>query len=149
MGWGEWWWSGVGSGGTSAVSYWVACSRLYKYYTRNMPYTIYTRFVVVLPIFIGFIWSIHTYISYSFGITSTGDIISLLIASEITGKLYRFKTTKLTIFPGMHKSTMMTSSNGNLFCVTGHLCEEFTGHRWIPHKGQWRGAWCSLWSASE
>ena len=31
---------------------------------------------------------------------------------------------------------MMTSSNGNIFRFTGHLCGEFTG----PHKGQWRGA---------
>ena len=36
---------------------------------------------------------------------------------------------------------MMTSSNGSIFCVTGHLCGEFTGRRWIPpFKGQWRGA---------
>ena len=45
----------------------------------------------------------------------------------------------------------MTSSNGNIFRVTGPLCGEFTGRRWIPrgihrspvnspHKGQWRGA---------
>ena len=27
---------------------------------------------------------------------------------------------------------MMTSSNGNIFRVTGHLCGAFTGHRWIP-----------------
>ena len=27
---------------------------------------------------------------------------------------------------------MMTSSNGNIFRITGHLCGEFTGHRWIP-----------------
>ena len=27
---------------------------------------------------------------------------------------------------------MMTSSNANIFCVTGPLCGEFTGHRWIP-----------------
>ena len=27
---------------------------------------------------------------------------------------------------------MMTSWNGNIFCVTGHLCGEYTGHRWIP-----------------
>ena len=27
---------------------------------------------------------------------------------------------------------MMTSSNGNTFRVTGHLCGEFTGPRWIP-----------------
>ena len=30
--------------------------------------------------------------------------------------------------------SMMTSSNGNIFRVTGHLCEEFTGHGWIPRK---------------
>ena len=28
--------------------------------------------------------------------------------------------------------TKMTSSNGNIFRVTGPLCGEFTGHRWIP-----------------
>ena len=27
----------------------------------------------------------------------------------------------------------MTSSNGNIFRVTGHLCGKFTGHRWISH----------------
>ena len=26
----------------------------------------------------------------------------------------------------------MTQSNGNIFRVTGPLCGEFTGHRWIP-----------------
>ena len=28
--------------------------------------------------------------------------------------------------------SMTTSSNGNIFHITGHLCGEFTGHRWIP-----------------
>ena len=28
--------------------------------------------------------------------------------------------------------TMMTSSNGNIFRVTGSLCVEFTGRGWIP-----------------
>ena len=28
----------------------------------------------------------------------------------------------------------MTSSNGNIFRVTGHLCGEFTGPRWIPYS---------------
>ena len=27
---------------------------------------------------------------------------------------------------------MMTLSNGKIFRVIGHLCGEFTGHRWIP-----------------
>ena len=36
---------------------------------------------------------------------------------------------------------MMMSSNGSIFCVTGYLCGEFTGLRWIPPKKcQWRGA---------
>ena len=26
----------------------------------------------------------------------------------------------------------MASFNGNIFHVTGHLCGEFTGDRWIP-----------------
>ena len=32
----------------------------------------------------------------------------------------------------MWSAIMMTSSDGNIFRVTGHLCREFTGHRWIP-----------------
>ena len=31
-------------------------------------------------------------------------------------------------------STMMTSSNGNIFRVTGPLCEAFTCHQWIPSQ---------------
>ena len=43
---------------------------------------------------------------------------------------------------------MMTSSNGNIFCVTGPLCGEFTGHRWIPlTKASDAELWCFLWSA--
>ena len=33
---------------------------------------------------------------------------------------------------------MMTSSNGNIFRVTGHLCGELTGLRWIPRTKQGR-----------
>ena len=43
---------------------------------------------------------------------------------------------------------MMTSSNGNIFRVTGHLRGEFTGDRWIPHtKASDAELWCLLWSA--
>ena len=37
---------------------------------------------------------------------------------------------------------MMTSLNGNIFSVTGHLFGEFTARPPVnsPHKGQWRGA---------
>ena len=48
-------------------------------------------------------------------------------------------------FRKLHRTSvlfdMMTSSNGNIFRVTGHLCGEFTGPRLnSPHRGQWRGA---------
>ena len=46
--------------------------------------------------------------------------------------------------------SMMTSSNGNIFRITGHLCGEFTGPRWIPRtKASDAELWCFLWSASE
>ena len=45
---------------------------------------------------------------------------------------------------------MMTSSNGNIFHVTGPLCGEFTGHRRIPlTKASDAELWCFLWSAPE
>ena len=38
---------------------------------------------------------------------------------------------------------MITSSNGHIFRVTGPLCGEFTGHRWIPHtKASDAELWC-------
>ena len=52
---------------------------------------------------------------------------------------------------------MITSWNGNIFRVAGPLCGEFTGHRWIKPKGQWRGAlmfslicaWTNDWANNE
>ena len=42
----------------------------------------------------------------------------------------------------------MTSSNGNIFGVTGPLWGESTGHRWIPlTKASDTVLWCFLWSA--
>ena len=47
-----------------------------------------------------------------------------------------------------HSGSMMTSSNGNIFRVTGPLCGEFTGHRWIPlTMASNAELWCFLWSA--
>ena len=45
---------------------------------------------------------------------------------------------------------MMTSSNGNISRVTGLLCGEFTGDRWIPRtKASDTEFWCFLWSVPE
>ena len=43
----------------------------------------------------------------------------------------------------------MTSSNGNIFRVTGPLCGEFTGPGEFPHKGSDAELLCFLWSAPE
>ena len=52
--------------------------------------------------------------------------------------------------PVREKIDTMTSSNGNIFCLTGHLCREFTGHRWIPRtKTSDTELWCCLWSPPE
>ena len=45
---------------------------------------------------------------------------------------------------------MMTSSNGNIFRVTGPLCGEFTGHLWVSlTKASDAELWCFLWSVPE
>ena len=49
------------------------------------------------------------------------------------------------VYWGFH---MMTSSNGNIFRVTGPLRGEFTGHRWITiPKASDAELWGFLWSA--
>ena len=47
-------------------------------------------------------------------------------------EIYSTQFIILKIAPVPVKQCMMTSSNGNIIRVTGHLCREFTGHRWIP-----------------
>ena len=45
---------------------------------------------------------------------------------------------------------MMTSSNGNIFRIIGHLCGEFTSPRWIPRtKASDAFFLCFLWSTPE
>ena len=46
----------------------------------------------------------------------------------------------------MNSLSMMTSSNGNIFRVTGNMCGEFTGLRWIPRtKASDAELWCFLY----
>ena len=56
--------------------------------------------------------------------------------SEISIKMQIFKCSqRCEIFieaQCVHLIVMMTLSNGNIFRVTGHLCGEIPGPRWIP-----------------
>ena len=66
-------------------------------------------------------------------------------------KIYtRFIPYSITAMSNERLGAMMTSSNENIFRVTGHLCGEFTGPRWIPRtKASDAELWCFLWFASE
>ena len=79
----------------------------------------------------------------------------------VTQKIFPFDDVIVHLFAvtiswtGLNRSEipnggiMMTWSNGNIFRVTGPLCGEFTGHRWIPlTKASDAELWCFLWSAS-
>ena len=62
-------------------------------------------------------------------------------ASLVLRKAFRLFHTQPLNERMLTDCDMMTSSNGNIFRITGHLCGEFTGHRWISRKkGQWRDA---------
>ena len=67
----------------------------------------------------------------------------------VTRKMFPFDDVimKLTTI-GQHN--MMMSSNRNIFCITGPLWGESTGHRWIPlTNASDMELWCFLWSAPE
>ena len=70
------------------------------------------------------------------------DIFFTIKGSSEPGSMQRDSQTQTLYF-------MMTSSNGNIFRVTGHLCGEFTRPRWNPHKkASDAELWCFHWSAS-
>ena len=52
----------------------------------------------------------------------------------------------LSPFLGTSYQPMMTSSNGNIYHVTGHLCGEFIGYGWILRtKASDAKLYCFLW----
>ena len=63
--------------------------------------------------------------------------VSLLISMKSTSD----QCNRILVI--LNPDCMMTSSNGNIFGFTGHLCREFTGHRWIPcTKASDAELWC-------
>ena len=64
---------------------------------------------------------------------------------------YKLRYFIASVSQRCHRFTsMMTSSNGSIFRVTGHLCGKFTGPRWIScTKASDAELWCLLWSTPE
>ena len=78
---------------------------------------------------------------------NTDDMRSTIILSARS--LPRAQTSHAPT-PTPRVKYMMTPSNGNIFRITGPLCGELTGHRWIPlTKTSDAELWCFLWSAPE
>ena len=91
---------------------------------------------------------LHNGISYTVKTTS----LNWIGAPGVETTTAHDTTTSCTYFMGciVVLIRMMTSSNGNIFRVTGPLCGEFTGPRWIPRtKASDAERWCFLWSAAE
>ena len=63
-------------------------------------------------------------------------VVVVVVIVVVTPKPVKYECVSngLTVLYAKFEISLMTSSNGNIFCVTGHLCREFTGHRWIPSK---------------
>ena len=99
--------------------------------------------------------------------TSLSEIVIAIEASSLTDmylkmsfaswwpfwlRLYVLTHCGLVMIYGFREPgiSMMTSSNRNIFRVTGHLCGEFTGPQWIHRtKASDAELWCFLWSASD
>ena len=93
------------------------------------------------------VWPARRY--HSLIVSATQEKHLSVSASKLKARHQYMKST------GARSSTellwlYMTSWNWNIFRVTGHLCGEFTGPRWIPRtKACDAELWCFLWSASE
>ena len=80
-----------------------------------------------------------------------GSVIRKMISWHDVFMIYELSEwIRIDYLPICFRVLMMTSLNGNTFCVTGPLCGEFTGHRWFSlTKAIDADLWCFLWSASE
>ena len=73
-----------------------------------------------------------------------------LYVTSIQRRNYLYAKTRMRTPWWQKMIDMMTSSNENIFHVTGPLWMESTGHRWIPlTKASDAELWCFLWSAPE
>ena len=72
----------------------------------------------------------------------------LVSAIHVLERINSTATSRCSSQLSKGRDIMMTSSNGNIFRVTGPLCGEFIGQRWIPRtKASDAELWCFLWSA--
>ena len=98
--------------------------------------------------------SFHLLVDYCLG--SIWDRMTKAQSQQIFDSVTRVSWTDMrnvntpALNPNILQQHMMTSSNGNIFRVTGPLWGESTGHRWIPFtKASDIELWCFLWYTPE
>ena len=85
-----------------------------------------------------------------YGIIWSRPLSEASVSSEVINSMKIQFTSNPSLHIGEVGCYMMTSSNGNIFCVSGPLWGEFTGHRWILlTKASDAELWCFVWSALE
>ena len=95
-----------------------------------------------------------SYLKYEFSIyiaklwQSNRDVMAIGVSFWRRREFTRLHRGKIHPYPFI--IIMMTSLNGNIFCITGLLWGKSTGHRWIPlTKASDAELWCFLWSAPQ
>ena len=88
-------------------------------------------------------WNLDTWLKTNV-VTKCTSSFMLFMAARPCVTMFVFGATAWT---AILRQIIMTSLNGNIFRVTGHLCGEFTGHRWILlTKASDAELRCFLWS---
>ena len=90
------------------------------------------------------IWPVQQRVNQLYFLHWNGNVIILIKFSSLTAPdVVKKKMTNCIAASDEKFINMMTSSNGNIFGVTGLLCGEFTGPRWIPRtKASDAELWC-------
>ena len=79
-------------------------------------------------------WSLHcnlddSRLQFQWNLNCYGKVICEMNLGPFNAKVY---VIYLILRYELVTTSMMMSSNGNIFRITGHLWGEFNGHRWIP-----------------
>ena len=83
------------------------------------------------------------FINWHWSVTTEQDSVTRVRCMKMAGHIFC-----LCVWTSYCDTRMMMPSNGNIFRVTGYLCGEFTGHRWLTRtKACGAELWWFLWSA--
>ena len=132
-------------------------------YANSVAPWVKAMFIVSPKFYVYYMYICVTWPTFSvnYGLRFHHDRYTAALWSNITFTFGRCQFSLLAMAPvrsegdnkdltDIFQKNLMTSSNGNIFRVTGLLCREFTGHRWIPRtKGSDAELCCFLWSTPE